>query len=206
MSNQLLPCPFCGAEPAPFWNGVGCVTAKCAMDGLHISIEAWNRRATQPTAGEPVHQVEFRGLDGGGWHDVDRETMELRKAEPKHWHARTLWTAPPAAAAPVAAGEPVATLRLMRSLGGPSVKVLRFDADQLPHGTLVDVYAAPPAAAHGDEAATLVKALSLLWKTTNFLPRGGSLDGRVSAFLAQYAPEPMASAAAMRPQGDGEVQ
>ncbi|SEO64706.1 hypothetical protein [Pseudomonas sp. Snoq117.2] len=62
---------------------------------------------------------------------------------------------------------------------------------------------APPAAAHGDEAATLVKALSLLWKTTNFLPRGGSLDGRVSAFLAQHAPEPVASAAAMRAQGDG---
>jgi hypothetical protein len=63
--------------------------------------------------------------------------------------------------------------------------------------------AAPPAAAHGDEAAaTLAKALSLLWKTTNFLPRGGSLDGRVSAFLAQHAPEPVASAAAMRTQGE----
>lgn len=76
------------------------------------------------------------------------------------------------------------------------------------HGTVTDdqgsgeVYLVPPAAAHGDEAATLVKALSLLWKTTNFLPRGGSLDGRVSAFLAQHAPEPVASAAAMHAQGD----
>lgn len=76
------------------------------------------------------------------------------------------------------------------------------------HGTVTDdqgsgeVHLAPPAAAHGDEAATLVKALSLLWKTTNFLPRGGSLDGRVSAFLAQHAPEPVASAAAMHAQGD----
>ena len=64
------------------------------------------------------------------------------------------------------------------------------------------LWTAPPAAAHGDEAATLVKALSLLWNATNFLPRGGSLDGRVSAFLAQHAPEPVASAAAMRVQGE----
>lgn len=76
------------------------------------------------------------------------------------------------------------------------------------HGTVTDdqgsgeVYLVPPAA----DAATLVKALSLLWKTTNFLPRGGSLDGRVSAFLAQHAPEPLASAAAMRAQGDKGAQ
>lgn len=49
-----------------------------------------------------------------------------------------------------AAGEPVATLMLRRSIGSCSVGVVRFDADQLADGALVDVYAAPPAAAHGD--------------------------------------------------------
>lgn len=95
-SNLLLPCPFCGAEPAPFWNGVGCVTAKCAMDGLHISIEAWNRRATQPAAGEPVYQ--WRVPDGERWWTTSKSDYEWILENHPNCQNRILWTVPPAAA------------------------------------------------------------------------------------------------------------
>ncbi len=40
---------------------------------------------------EPVYQVMYLGLDGGGWVDVDRETMERNATDPKHFYTRTLW-------------------------------------------------------------------------------------------------------------------
>ncbi len=107
-----------------------------------------------------------------------------------------------------AAGEPVYQLRntVVGNIWRDADKDAYDSAAKLAEYERRILWTTPPAAARGDEAATLVQALSLLWKTTNFLPRGGSLDGRVSAFLAQHAPEPVASAAAMRAQGDGEAK
>lgn len=101
----------------------------------------------------------------------------------------------PAAAVPVAAGEPVATLMLRRSFGSLSVGVVRFDADQLPHGTLVDVYTAPPAAAHGDDPAQWTDK-----QVRDFLAtalRNVEVDGTL------YCQEIRDAFTAMRAQGDG---
>lgn len=56
MSNELLPCPFCGNHPVSFPSGDGtgvmiqCVTPKCVNPttswyGTGIAAKNWNRRA-----------------------------------------------------------------------------------------------------------------------------------------------------------------
>jgi len=47
-------------------------------------------------------------------------------------------------------------LRLSCFKGICSVDVIRFDSHQLPDGTPVKVFAAPPASAHGDELVAVV--------------------------------------------------
>lgn len=101
MSNQLLPCPFCGGDAqmaesdTVYW--VKCT--QCESEGATNAysakaIAAWNRRATQPAAGEPIGKiVSF----------------------------------------------------------GPKLHEVAWSKGKLPPlGT--ELYAAPPAAAHGDEA------------------------------------------------------
>lgn len=171
MSNQLLPCPFCGAEPAPFWNGVGCVTAKCAMAGLHISIEAWNRRAAQPAAGEPV--AEFF---------VDFDT--LRKALSIYGLAA-----------------PVSNEELGLQMDRQAVRVIEAVA-RLP-------FPYPPAAAHGDDAVRADAEAAYVEMTCQPVLIDGAhhyylSSERMQAFDRLFSID--VSNAAMRAQGDGEVQ
>lgn len=63
--TDLLPCPFCGNEPAPYWSNLGCVTHGCPMQGLHITHEAWNRRAALAAP------VQGDGLEVVAWQDAD---------------------------------------------------------------------------------------------------------------------------------------
>ena len=51
--EEFKPCPFCGNEPAPYWNGVGCATWGCVLNGLHLDADKWNRRA-QPAEAEAL--------------------------------------------------------------------------------------------------------------------------------------------------------
>lgn len=146
-------------------------------------------------------------------YDADRSVFMSKREYAELHHttkARLLKMARAALATQPAAGEPVAWECYEPASEWNGYKGRDYLSREKPKGCSVRAVplgriAAPPAAAHGDEAATLAKALSLLWEATNFLPRGGSLDGRVSAFLAQHAPEPVASAAAIRAQGDGET-
>jgi hypothetical protein len=48
MDAELLPCPFCGKEPAPYHRGVGCVTTGCILNGLHLDYDKWQARASLP--------------------------------------------------------------------------------------------------------------------------------------------------------------
>ena len=97
--------------------------------------------ATQPAAGEPIHQWADQDL----WMDGDEADMASARAE--GFKTRTLWTAP-TAAAPVADGKAVAEI-----ISNPKGKQLIFLVNgevELPVGTKL-YKAAPPAAAHGDE-------------------------------------------------------
>lgn len=48
MRAKLMPCPFCGKEPAPYHKGVGCVTTGCIINGLHLDYDKWQQRASLP--------------------------------------------------------------------------------------------------------------------------------------------------------------
>lgn len=102
MSNQLLPCPFCGHDEPTHDEGdqsawVQCTNFECGMcgpiaSGPSLAAAAWNRRAIQPAAGEPIHQWADQDL----WMDGDEADMASARAE--GFKTRTLWTAPPTAA------------------------------------------------------------------------------------------------------------
>lgn len=98
MSNQLLPCPFCGgkaeieSDDTDYPNheavcqdcGARCHVTGCGPDDGW----EWNRRATQPAAGEPTKSKHRQEMD------------KLRQEREQSMAA-------PPAAAPVVAGEPV---------------------------------------------------------------------------------------------------
>ncbi|WP_158891961.1 MULTISPECIES: hypothetical protein [unclassified Pseudomonas] len=100
MSNQLLPCPFCGGAAKSSVPFRGTQKAWCNAEGCEnkstFDVEAWNRRATQPAAGEPVYQWRFR--DDKHWIECSHKTFEQYSEAPHAVQTRVLWTAPPAAA------------------------------------------------------------------------------------------------------------
>lgn len=116
MSNQLLPCPFCGSagkleDHRTIW-AVRCVSCDACMLGERApepeddnqpegywerfeqtAIDAWNRRATQPAAGEPVAVLYKDGtvLTKGECQDEEVFRICCKVETP-------LYAAPPAAA------------------------------------------------------------------------------------------------------------
>ena len=71
MSNQLLPCPCCGGKPMEMqYDGIlwvqceDCALNTAACDASADYVQLWNRRATQPAAGDsaPDFFVEFKTL------------------------------------------------------------------------------------------------------------------------------------------------
>lgn len=77
MSNQLLPCPFCDGQSrvaqsdTVFWVKCGKCEAEGPTDANEKkAVEAWNRRVTQPAAGEPVGKIVAFGesLHEVSWH------------------------------------------------------------------------------------------------------------------------------------------
>lgn len=60
MTNQLLPCPFCGKTDTlgaahtsvAWWIECECGAELCSMDSSteSLAVAAWNRRADEPTA------------------------------------------------------------------------------------------------------------------------------------------------------------
>lgn len=171
MSDQLLPCPFCGTShllgfekcPDHGWTMVKC--RKCGVTGpagrSETELEAaahWNRRATQPAAGEPVEAKEI--------------------------------------------GEMTITLR-------DGVKCFSFEeyseAYKLPEG-LHYLYAAPPAAAHGDEAVTnLVPGLQWAIDYCNAMQRQGNERMLVEVIRKRLENVRDNQPAAMRAQGDDRL-
>lgn len=66
MSNQLLPCPFCGGDanakphsqhlPGCYFDAMAALKAapKGDLSMAPEVVRAWNRRSTRPASGEPV--------------------------------------------------------------------------------------------------------------------------------------------------------
>lgn len=102
MSNQLLPCPFCGHDEPTHDEGdesawVQCTNGECGMcgpmaSGPSLAAAAWNRRATQPAAGEPVYQWH----DETAWQECNSK-REYLHAKDNGLRVRILWTSPPVA-------------------------------------------------------------------------------------------------------------
>lgn len=168
MSNQLLPCPFCGDSQfskvdMTYFHQTGPVKGfriKCGTCGAQAPDTCWNHRATQPAAGEPIGKVELFG--------INMTYFEWRE-------------------------------RKMPPLG-------------------TELYAAPPAAAHGDEAvrkdaeryrwisANVIEAevgrsseFHTDWRRAWKLPLLLSQNAVAATFTFDEAID-----AAMRAQGDGE--
>ncbi|WP_312139972.1 hypothetical protein [Stutzerimonas nitrititolerans] len=83
MSDELEPCPFCGNKPAPYWNGVGCVTSGCLLNGLHLDADKWNRRAQPAEAeGSELPGMWQESDLSGGKADCEDGMRELRRYTP----------------------------------------------------------------------------------------------------------------------------
>jgi len=149
MTSKLLPCPFCGGEAKRFTlqdeeNFGGDVIACKSCDACSRVVfgekeglvEAWNRRATQPAAGEPIHQWADQDL----WMDGDE--VDLASARAEGFKTRTLWTSPPAAAH---GHELVAVVGTVPDGSGFKSLDFKVELQGLPDGTRLY-------AAHGDEA------------------------------------------------------
>lgn len=107
MSEKTNSCPFCGAETwavrqGGYWLVCGEHVVDCPVGSnggmAVISLEAWNRRATQPAApvaaGEPVAmQARMPGSRWENYHKDDSTELVAGGME-----IRWLYTAPPAAA------------------------------------------------------------------------------------------------------------
>lgn len=159
MNNQLLPCPFCGGDanakphsqhlPGCYFDAMASLKAAPRGD-LSMApevIRAWNRRANQPAAGEPVAWANARDLSGQGY-----EFTVSRDGGPN-----TYWSAP--------------------------------------------LYAAPLSAVHGDEA--------VLWELLEELRTATdrqALPGEFIRVMWEAGCDWINARAAMRAQGDGEVQ
>ncbi|WP_295487905.1 hypothetical protein [uncultured Pseudomonas sp.] len=101
MSHELLPCPFCGGDanakphsqhlPGCYFDAMASLKAAPRGD-LSMApevVRAWNRRATQPAAGEPIGKVELFGINMTYVEWRDRKMPPL---------GTELYAAPPAAA------------------------------------------------------------------------------------------------------------
>lgn len=207
MTSKLLNCPFCNAamsiESNRDWHRIvgehderclfmdrETVTVPATDEQLALAVRDWNRRATQPAAGEPI-QVEAVAITR-----EDEDGLYL------DW---------------VLEGG-------ISALEAPGVVLL------VAHGTVTDdqgsgeVYLAPPAAAHGDEAVRKDATESAIQRACRELPEGWSLQielergaGDVTLFNAwdivvdfgqdfeSSISEQVEAAidAAMRAQGDG---
>lgn len=79
---SLLPCPFCGGVPSikhgKIFNSIVCPPGPCKGTGLVFAfdfgeeetskaIAAWNRRAPQPVAREPLTDEQIRAMCKQSW-------------------------------------------------------------------------------------------------------------------------------------------
>lgn len=108
-SNELLPCPFCGHDEPTHDEGdesawILCTNAECGMcgpitSGPALAAAAWNRRATQPAAGEPVAWIGPLGIKYLAEFESRRDNRTVCVYASKNAEdAIPLYTAPPAAA------------------------------------------------------------------------------------------------------------
>ena len=206
MASNLLPCPFCGGpakSSAPFrgTQKVWCNAERCENKST-FDVDAWNRRATQPAAGEPFAWIVESPKDLEPVTSVCKRKELADRFASTGWTVTAVYTAPPAA--PVAAGEPVTPgvnyadeVDLIRAvLEGYSPSIARTDA--LCSVKLLKAYfAAPPAAAHGDEAARKAQKMGY-GSVTEALADLEQINARFAQPTDGYDPD-----AHMRAQGAG---
>lgn len=80
MTTELKPCPFCGGEAAePDANRhTWCTETSCGSDA-YLSVEAWNRRALAPHAGDNAEEPEAWIIRCKGWGEELRFTEDGAK-------------------------------------------------------------------------------------------------------------------------------
>lgn len=67
MTDQLLPCPFCGKSPRTYTDGdVTCETKRCPASYFYGPPEDWNTRA-QPAASEPKPVEGYKHVSTTGY-------------------------------------------------------------------------------------------------------------------------------------------
>ncbi|WP_338544934.1 hypothetical protein V6W80_17330 [Pseudomonas benzopyrenica] len=142
-------------------------------------VELERMKATQPAAGEPV-AWRYVERTSEGYPYAPQFSAKRWQVTPEEYSEEPLYLAPPAAA-PVAAGEPVEPKEIgeMTITLRDGVKCFSFEeyseAYKLPEG-LHYLYAAAPAAAHGDEAVRKNATESAIQRACRELPEGWSLQ------------------------------
>lgn len=191
MSNQLLPCPFCGG-PAK------AAEAYIRGDQAFAHIHCENHCEVAPSAGASSALFYWSDLrkENVRIHSDDKAKLEATELAHAKWNRRA--TQP-------AAGEPVETKEIgeMTVTLRDGVKCFSFEeyseAYKLPEG-LHYLYAAPPAAARRDEAVRepeLAGYFSFCEDKQKWLQQKSKGAEFNHLFTPLYA---------MRAQGDGEVQ
>ncbi len=201
-SNQLLPCPFCGGDAqmaesdTVYW--VKCT--QCESEGATNAysakaIAAWNRRATQPAAGEPVAWMRSSGNDvmtAKQKADCQQHNGLPGKRIAEHFSV-PLYTAPPAAA-PVAAGEPVAFANELISgaLQGGDFSGADIQELAVKHGLLREERREEPCRDEGCACAEYGFPTECYRKTAALAPPAAApvSDGEPVAWMIDWPDEP----------------
>lgn len=195
MTSNLLPCPFCNSSAMPGVKWAQCSNSACPAFHIHTTnLEAWNRRATQPAASEPIawrqigQKVRLEWFETkGGWMDGAPPRFLVEGVRDGWCRLQLAYAAPPAL------GEPVYQWHDETAWQECNSKREYLHAKE--NGIRVRIlWTAPPAAAYGDEAVRFESPEAL---AKALFDHGSIVTSRLVADRIF---------AAMRAQGDGEVQ
>mgnify|MGYP001767495091 CR=1 FL=1 len=85
MSEELRPCPFCGAMPTKLNSGYTCSTLGCALQENTVSAKEWNTRPIEDALNARIAELErdkkaLRGIEENLREHIDIGTLQLSVA------------------------------------------------------------------------------------------------------------------------------
>lgn len=129
---ELKPCPFCGKDPQPYWNGLGCTTVGCALGSQHIEWDKWQTRTppAAPVAEDAVEALTVALAKSSGIDDYTIAAPEqiIEYLSAQDWHLRRETKAP----------DGVASQPEAQSAPAMTEFELKLEAERLAYGAMVD--------------------------------------------------------------------